>query len=225
MRLVALSLLALAISSAQSIQYDESRKVWLLNTRVSSYAMGVSPEGQLQNLYWGGPLWRIADMPSAKIDEDISSFDPHEMLEAEEFPGWGGKHFYETDLKITRADGNRDLVLHYQSQRVERDTLFITLKDIKDDIEAVLEYRVFAEEGIISRRAVIHNKSNQPITLESAQSATWNLPPGDGYRLTYLSGRWAAETQVNQEPIHEGMKVLESRLGHTRPQLQSLVRR
>jgi alpha-galactosidase len=30
-----------------------------------------------------------------------------------------------------------------------------------------------------------------------------------------LSGRWAAETQMNREPIHEGMKVLESRLGHT----------
>ncbi len=41
------------------------------------------------------------------------------------------------------------------------------------------------------------------------------MPAGDGYRLSYLSGRWAAETQLNREPIHEGMKVLESRLGHT----------
>ncbi len=215
MRLVALFLSAFAAVSAQNIQYDESRKVWLLNTKVSSYAMGVSPDGQLQNLYWGGPLWRIADVPAAKTREDISSFDPHEMLEAEEYPGWGGKRFYETDLKITRADGNRDLVLHYQSHKVDGDSLFITLKDIKDDIEAVLEYRVYADVGIISRRATIRNKSNQAITLESAQSATWNLPAGDGYRLTYLSGRWAAETQVNREPIHEGMKVLESRLGHT----------
>ncbi len=51
--------------------------------------------------------------------------------------------------------------------------------------------------------------------LDSAQSATWYLPPGDGYQLTYLSGRWAAETQINREPIHEGDKVLESRKGHT----------
>ena len=215
MRLVALFLSAMAVVSAQSIQYDEGRKIWLLNTKVSSYAMGVSPEGELQHLYWGGPLWRIADVPPAKTKEDISSFDPHEMLEAEEFPGWGGKRFYETDLKITRADGNRDLVLHYQAHKTDGDTLAITLKDIKDDIEAVLEYHVYADAGIISRRAIIRNKSNQAISIESAQSATWNLPPGDGYRLTYLSGRWAAETQVNREPIQEGMKVLESRLGHT----------
>jgi hypothetical protein len=66
MRLVALLLSTCAVISAQSIQFDESRKVWLLNTRVSSYAMGVSPEGLLQHLYWGGPLWRLADVPAAK---------------------------------------------------------------------------------------------------------------------------------------------------------------
>ncbi len=215
MRLVALLLSATAFASAQNIQYDESRKIWLLNTRVNSYAMGVSPEGELQHLYWGGPIWRMEDIPAATTHRDISSFDPHEMLEAEEFPGWGGPRFYETALKVTRADGDRDVVLHYQSQQISGNTLSITLKDIKDDIEAVLEYKVFPESGIISRRAIIRNKTNQLVTLESAQSAVWNLPPGDGYRLTYLSGRWAAETQINHEPIHEGMKVIESRLGHT----------
>jgi alpha-galactosidase len=215
MRRVALFLLVVAAVSARSVQYDENRKIWLLSTRVSSYAMGISPDGELQHLYWGGPLWRMADIPVANTKEDISSFDPHEMLENEEYAGWGGKRFYETALKITRADGDRDLVLRYQSHKIDGDKLSITLKDIKDDIEAVLEYRVFADAGIISRRAVIRNQSKQAITIESAQSATWYLPPGDGYRLTYLSGRWAAETQVNREPVHEGMKVLESRLGHT----------
>ena len=89
MRRVALFLIAVVAVSAQSVQYDESRKVWLLSTRVSSYAMGVSPDGQLQHLYWGGPLWRIADVPTASTKEDISSFDPHEMLENEEYAGLG----------------------------------------------------------------------------------------------------------------------------------------
>jgi alpha-galactosidase len=200
---------------AQNIQYDESRKIWLLTTAVSSYAMGLAPNGELQHLYWGGPLWRIADLQAAVERHDISSFDPHEMLEAEEFPGWGGPRYYEAALKITRADGDRDLVLRYLSHSVKGNELAITLKDIRDDIEATLHYRLDAATGIISRRAVIANRSKQAITVESAQSATWNLPPGDGYRLSYLSGRWAAETQLNREPIQEGMKVLESRTGHT----------
>ena len=50
MRLVALLLSALAVASAQSIQYDEGRKIWLLNTRANSYAIGVSPEGVFEAL-------------------------------------------------------------------------------------------------------------------------------------------------------------------------------
>ena len=209
-----LALLIVSTSTAQ-IRFDQARKIWLITSSVSSYAMGVGPTGELQHLYWGGPITRIEDVPPAQERRDISSFDPHQMLENEEFPGWGGPRYYEPALKITRADGDRDLVLHYQSHRVQGNDLEITLKDIRDNIEAVLHYRLYPETGIIDRWATVRNGTQQKITVESAQSATWYLPAGDGYRLSYLSGRWAAETQLNREPIHEGMKVLESRLGHT----------
>jgi alpha-galactosidase len=219
MRRIALLLcIALSITYsivAQSIRFEESRKFWLLTTSHSSYAMGLTQDGQLQHLYWGGPLWRVGDVPAAAQREDISSFDPHQMLENEEFPGWGGPRYYEPALKITRADGGRDLVLRFVSQRIQSNDLDITLKDIRDDIEVTLHYRVYPDTGIISRSATIRNRTKQPVTIESAQSATWYLPSGDGYRLSYLSGRWAAETQLNREPIHEGMKVIESRIGHT----------
>ena len=73
--------------------------------------MGVDAQGQLQHLYWGGPLWRMDDVPSAVEKRDLSSFDPHQMLENEEFPGWGGPRYDEPALKITRANGDRDQVL------------------------------------------------------------------------------------------------------------------
>jgi alpha-galactosidase len=204
-----------ALANAQNIRFDNARKIWLITTARSSYAMGVAPSGQLQHLYWGAPLWRVEDLPSAQAERDISSFDPHEVLENEEFAGWGGPRYYEPALKITRANGNRDLVLHYVTHKVEGDKLVITLRDIGDPIEAALHYRVDSSTGIIERFAVITNHTNTPLQIESAQSATWYMPPGDGYRLSYLAGRWAAETQLNREPIHEGIKVLESRLGHT----------
>lgn len=177
--------------------------------------MGLDSEGVLQSLYWGAPLWRVDDVPPAVPRRDISSFDPRQMTENEEFPGWGGPRYYEPALKITRADGNRDLILHYLSHRLAQNDLDITLKDIRDDIEVTLHYRVYPALGILRRNATIVNKTAQPLTIESAQSATWNLPPGEGYQLTYLTGRWAAETQINREPVHEGVKVLESRKGHT----------
>src|SRR5271157_923181 len=213
--LATLPLLASWCLSAQSVQYVESRKIWLLTTSRSSYAMGLDANGSLQNLYWGAPLWRAEDLPAAVERRDISSFDPHQMLENEEFPGWGGPRYYEPALKITRDDGNRDLVLRYASHRIQQNDLDIVLKDIRDDIEVTLHYRVYPALGILRRHATIQNKTTRPFTVESAQSGVWHLPPGEGYRLTYLTGRWAAETQINREPIHEGVKVLESRKGHT----------
>lgn len=211
-RLIFVMLLALC-ASAQNIRYDAGRHIWLLTTSASSYAMGLSPENELQHLYWGGPLWRVEDVPAAERKRDISSFDPHQMLETEEYPAWGGPRFDEPALKITRADGDRDLVLRYVSHQAKANELAITLKDIHDDIEVELDYIVHS--GTIGRKSIIRNRSKQAITLESAQSAAWYLPGGVGYRLSYLSGRWAAETQLNREPIHEGIKILESRTGHT----------
>jgi alpha-galactosidase len=213
--LSSISVLAAASLGAQSVQYVESRKTWLLTTRQSSYAMAVDANGALQHLYWGAPLWRAEDLPPAAPRRDISSFDPRQMLENEEFPGWGGPRYYEPSLKITRDDGDRDLVLRYLSHRIQQNDLDITLKDIRDDIEVTLHYRVYPELGILRRHATIQNKTARPFTVESAQSGAWYLPAGEGYQLTYVTGRWAAESQINREPIHEGTKVLESRKGHT----------
>jgi alpha-galactosidase len=137
------------------------------------------------------------------------------MLEAEEFPGWGGPRYYEPAVKLSREDGNRDLVLRYASHTINGNDLAIVLRDINDPIEVTLHYRVYPEHGILRRHAVVRNGSRGTITLESAQSAVWNLPAGEGYNLTYATGRWAGEDQLHQEPIHEGQKVLESRKGHT----------
>jgi alpha-galactosidase len=214
--LLIVSLLGVPRVSAQAIQYAEDRKVWLLTTSQSSYAVGVDENGSLRHLYWGAPLWRVQDLPPAPPRlRDLSSFDPRQMLENEEFPAWGGPRYYEPALKITRDNGNRDVVLRYVSHRIQQNNLNIELQDIKDDIAVTLHYGVYPDEGILRRNATIRNRTGRPLTVESAQSATWYLPPGEGYQLSYLTGRWAAETQLNREAIHQGMKVLESRKGHT----------
>jgi len=213
--LLLISLLGVPRVSAQAIQYAEDRKVWLLTTSQSSYAMGVDENGSLRHLYWGAPLWRVQDLPPAPRLRDLSSFDPRQMLENEEFPGWGGPRYYEPALKITRENGSRDVVLRYVSHRIQQNSLDIELQDIRDDIAVTLHYRVYPDHGILCRNATIRNRTARALAVESAQSAAWYLPPGEGYQLSYLTGRWAAETQLNREAIHQGMKVLESRKGHT----------
>ena len=213
-RVPILLLLALPLC-AQSIRFAEDRKIFLLTTKQSSYAMGIAADGALRHVYWGAPLWNLEDLPPLAPARELSSEDPRQMMENEEFPGWGGTRYYEPALKIAREDGDRDLVLVYASHRIAGDDLDIALKDIRDPIEVTLHYRVYPEYGIVRRSATVRNGTPQPLVVESAQSAAWYVPGGTGYRLSYLNGRWAAETQLVREPIHEGMKVIESRKGHT----------
>jgi alpha-galactosidase len=209
------ALLAPALPAQSRIEYLAAKKLWLLRTDSSSYALGVNPRGELENLYWGAPLWRSEDLPAATGGRELSSFDPAQSIINEEFEAWGGARYLEPAVKITRADGGRDFVLHYASHKIDGDNLAIVLKDVNDDIFVTLNYHVFGPEGIIRKTALLENKSRQAIGVESLQSGVWYLPRGEGYRLSYVSGRWAAESQLTREAIHTGTKVLESRKGHT----------
>lgn len=53
------------------------------------------------------------------------------------------------------------------------------------------------------------------LELLRADSATWTLPERDGWRLSQLHGRWAAESRLARSPLTYGEKVIGSRRGHT----------
>jgi alpha-galactosidase len=181
--------------------------------------VGVNERGELQNLYWGAKLTRPADLGVAHSVKEWASFDGSETNTNTEYPGWGGRFYSEPSLKVTLADGARDLVLKYADQKIDGDTLELTLKDIKYDLRVTLIYRVYRAEDVIRKSTRIENGTKETITLDSAQSGVWYLPRDQQYRLTYASGRWAGEDQLQQEPIRQGTVVLESRRGNTSHQM------
>jgi alpha-galactosidase len=201
------------------VRYLPDLKVWLLNTDRTSYAVGVNQRGELQSIYWGEKLVGDGDLAAARLRPEHASFDSPETMTNMEYPAWGARYYNEPSLKVTLADGDRDLVLHYVSHEIHSDTLVIRLKDIQYDLFVNLTYKVFAHEDIIRKEASIENRTPQLVTVESAQSGAWTVPASEGYRLTYLTGRWAGETQMIREPINPGKKVLDSRRGNTSHQL------
>ncbi len=209
-----------ALSFAQNIRYDDAKKLFLLQSGAVSYVMGINPRGELQHLYWGGAITRIEDFQAAKVTPEWASFDLTNTTTPQEYAGWGGGLYSEPALKITYPDGNRDLVLHYDSHKITGDTLIVTLKDISRPVTVALTYTVFPDTGILKRQATIENHGKTPLTIESAQAATWTIPEGENYRLRTLTGRWAGEWQIQQTAVHPGMvQVLESRRGSTSHQV------
>jgi alpha-galactosidase len=207
--LLVLMVFAAASASAQTGQ------AFRLDGGNSTYAFGVNERGELQTLYWGERLGPNDKIPAAHSLMEWASFDSSNTTTPQEYAGWGAGLFTEPALKVSFADGNRDLVLHFVRATPDgSQSLEVLLKDISREVYVTLKYSIDAESGILSRSANIENREKQPIVIEQAAAAQWTLPP-DRYTLSYLTGRWAGEWTLNQEPIHAGARVIESRRGST----------
>jgi alpha-galactosidase len=210
-----------AFSRAQAPQpqgrilYDAPTHTFRIDSRGVTYAFGVNEKGELQSIYWGKQLAQSDSFRAPHSLPPRASFDPSINGTPQEFTGWGGGLYAVPDLKITFPDGNRDLVLHYVSHEMKGSELTVVLKDISRAVYVTLSYQIDEATGILRRAALVENKTEQPFTIEQAASGTWNLPPADDYRLNYLTGRWADEWNLQQEPLHPGKIILESRRGST----------
>lgn len=198
-----------------SPRYDAAHRVFRLDAGGVTYAMGVNTDGMLQTIYWGARLPVDDPLGPAVPAPERSSFDPAGALTPQEYAGWGGAMTATPALKIRLDDGNRDVVLRYDSYRVDDDHLSILLRDAQAGVAVTLDYTADAATGIIGRSAHIENAGKQALTIDAAASATWNLPRADDYSLRYLTGTWAGEWHLQTRAITPGATVLESRRGST----------
>ncbi len=193
----------------------QTTPVFRLDGGNATYAFGVNERGELQPLYWGGRLGVHDSLAPVHSFPEMASFDSSYTTTPEEYAAWGAGLFTEPGLKVTFADGNRDLVLHFVSAAPRAPQVVdVLLKDISREIYVTLHYSMDSDTGILARSAEIENREKQPVVIEQAAAAQWTLPPAR-YTLSYLTGRWAGEWTLNQEPLLGGARVIESRRGTT----------
>ncbi|HEY5583066.1 MAG TPA: alpha-galactosidase [Ruminiclostridium sp.] len=206
-----------------SVSYCEDKKLWILESKNTSYVIGLDEESNLQNVYWGTKLPYVNDYPTVDFKHGHSSFDAREGFTNLEYPAWGGLLYSEPCLKVTFSDNVRNLSLKYVGYEITENAediseLRIDLIDsLSYKLQVSLYFRVFKELDIIEKYSKVLNKGENPMTIESIQSGNWYLPKDENYRLTYLTGRWSGETQLKQTILTEGKKIIESRRGTTSP--------
>src|SRR5580693_9189663 len=113
----------------------QTAQVFRLDGGDSTYAFGVNEHSELQPLYWGGRLGAHDVVPPAHSLPEVASFDSPHTTTPQEYAGWGAGLFTEPALKLTFADGNRDLVLHFvRATKNTPQAVDVQLKDISREI-------------------------------------------------------------------------------------------
>jgi alpha-galactosidase len=187
---------------------------WVLETDRTAYALGLNAAGALTHRYWGPRLPFASDYPPPVNPGIWSAFNNPAQLTPEEYPGYADIKFIEPCLKVTFADGVRDVVLRFAAAQVvdgPTPELRITLRDTFYPLEVQLIYRLHAAYDLIERSVSVTNQSAEPITIERIWSAQWHMPAGGAYRMRHIVGRHMDEGRLRHAPLTEGVKRLESR--------------
>ncbi|GAA3869814.1 alpha-galactosidase [Streptomyces lacrimifluminis] len=192
-------------------------RTWLLSGPSSSYAVHLTEDDELLHLHWG-PRIALADAEALAV-RPLPEYWPFEApLDGhEEYPVEGGPRFVRPALSV-RTDERRGTEWRYEAYETGRgdegDELRLRFRD--GGLSITLHYRM--RHDVVERWVTLAHDGpagTGPLELLRADSATWTLPVRDGWRLSQLHGRWAAESRLVKADLTYGEKVIGSRRGHT----------
>src|SRR5947209_174382 len=196
----------------------------------STYCLEISEDASLlQLVYWGPRIaWEAAIVMAHLSEPLLVAFESPTGISREEYAPWGEMRFSEPSLKVKFADGTRAIEWVFEEYGVEQSgvsqTLWLRFRDRAYPLTVKLYYRIYDGHDVVERWVQLENTGGSgPVTIEQAFSADWRPPRREGYRLTYLHGRWGKETQIAEVVLGPGKFVLESRRGVTSHQFNPWV--
>ncbi|MFF3705684.1 alpha-galactosidase [Streptomyces phaeochromogenes] len=193
------------------LEIGEDGRTWLLSGPASSYALRLGEDDALLHLHWG-PRIALADAealaagPGPEYWAFEATLDGHE-----EYPVEGGPRFVRPALSV-RTDERRGTEWSFETYEADGDELRLRFSD--SGLGITLHYRMRAGTDVVERWVTLANEG-PALEVLRADSAAWTLPQRDGWRLSQLHGRWAAESRLVRSELTYGEKVIGSRRGHT----------
>ena len=224
-----------------SVQFEEQRSVFKLDTARTTYMMGVTKEGYLGHLYYGERVehfcaqdaFRMAEYPGPAVRErekqGFLSVFPFE------YPTGGVGDYRESCLSIRNARGQSGCELFFDSYEIQHGkpaleglpasfgsedevtTLKIVLKDSVLKLSAELLYSVFEEQDVITRSVILKNEGEDSLTVDRVLSAAFDMDDQD-FELITLNGAWARERHIQRRKLGYGRQSAASLRGVSSPQ-------
>ncbi len=222
------------------ISFDESKKIFKLDTPTSSYVFKIYDENYLIHLYYG------AYVPDIEFDgyerrymyASFSASNPHlahTAFSADVYPmeigcnGCGDMRI--SALQIRNADGNASTDVRYVSHKIypgkpalpglpalyanddsDCTTLEVVTLDKVTGAEVTLTYTVFEKLSAMTRSVVVKNTSDKTFEIEKVMSFCLDTVSSD-YDLITLYGRHCSERNFERRPLAHGYQGVGSRRG------------
>ncbi len=222
-----------------AITYNESTRVFTLQTEHTTYQMKVGRYDILKHLYYGKRV-EGSTMDYLLWYPDVGfSGNPYEAetdkcfsldIQPQEFPSDGVGDYREGCIEVVNPDGSRAADFRYASHSISRGayqvkgmpaaydegsesaTLSIFLKDAVTGLELELKYGVFEKEDMITRAAVLYNATAGTVELEKLLSVCLEIPFGQ-WEAVHFHGRHAMERQMERLPLGHGTFSISSKRG------------
>ena len=168
------------------ITYNKETKIFKLDTKTTSYVIGIADGKYLGHVYYGKKLHstdlfyllrteEYPFVPSKLQREKLSFLDSFPM----EYPFGGTGDFRESCIDIRSAQGQHGLELVYAGHNIYKgkekleglpatwgdncETLAVTLEDRCTGIQAVLSYSVFADCDAVMRSIKVENTGTETV--------------------------------------------------------------
>lgn len=220
----------------------EKGQFHLFNESIS-YIMGVMPNGQLGQMYFGKKIHHRNDfgylaemtrrsMTSCVFEDDLT-FSLEQMKQ--EFPSYGTTDYRMPAVDIKQQNGSRitdfkvasyevfkgkpvlpGLPATYTENENEADTLCVVLEDGVLGLQARLSYTIFNGESAVARSVCLVNNGRLDLEIQTAMSMCLDLPDSD-YEMLQLSGAWARERHMIYRKLVPGIQSVASLRGHSSP--------
>lgn len=221
-----------------SIQFYPDNKVFVLETKNTSYQFKVAEYGFVEHLYYGKKVHSQLGYLPVRIRHGFE-VNPHEAeidrrisldVIQQEYPCFGISDFKVPAISILNTDGSNCIDLRYKAHRIykgkyslngmpafwgtedEWETLELDVEDPYTHVQVTLLYGVLKEHDIITRAAIITNKGKGEISINAAHSTCVELPT-DKLDIITFYGSWGNERNVERTAVRHGKITVDSARG------------
>ena len=177
-----------------------------ISTPNTSLVLNAPTGGELKYLYYGNKL----------NETDLQNINGVKNCDHTAYPTYGMNCPGETALAVRHGDGNMSTQMEVVSVSTDKENqATLTTVRLKDKVYPFyidVRYKAYEDVDMIETWTEISHTEKKPVYLTQFASAYLPIRRGNVW-FSHLSGSWANEGQLTQEPLQPGMTIIKNKDG------------